>query len=70
MRVSRTSANSSEALVSRVEELEVKIKALSLSSHEFQELRAWLAEFDADVWDRECVRTQPRAGSTLSPIRR
>jgi hypothetical protein len=37
--------------VSRVEELEGKIKALS--SHEFQELRAWLAEYDAEVWDRQ-----------------
>jgi len=37
--------------VSRVEELEVRIKALS--PHEFQELRAWLAEFDAEVWDRQ-----------------
>ena len=35
--------------MSRVEELEVKIKALS--SQEFQELRAWLTEFDAEVWD-------------------
>ena len=37
--------------MSRVEELEVKIKALS--SHEFQELRAWLTEFDAEAWDRQ-----------------
>ena len=37
--------------VSRVEELEGKIKALS--SHEFQELRAWLAEYDAEIWDRQ-----------------
>jgi hypothetical protein len=36
--------------VSRLEELEDKIKALS--SHEFQELRAWLAEYDAELWDR------------------
>jgi hypothetical protein len=34
-----------------VEELEGKIKALSM--HEFQELRAWLAEYDAEVWDRQ-----------------
>jgi len=37
--------------VSRVEELEVGIKALS--PREFQELRAWIAEFDAEVWDRQ-----------------
>jgi uncharacterized coiled-coil protein SlyX len=37
--------------VSRVEELEVRIKALS--SHELQELRTWLTEFDAEVWDRQ-----------------
>ena len=37
--------------MSRVEELEGEIKALS--SHEFQELRAWLAEYDAEVWDRQ-----------------
>jgi hypothetical protein len=34
-----------------VEELEGQIKALS--SHEFQELRAWLAEYDAEIWDRQ-----------------
>jgi hypothetical protein len=37
--------------VSRVEELEVRIKALS--SHEFQQLRAWLTEFDAGIWDQQ-----------------
>jgi len=37
--------------VSRVEELESQIKALS--SHELQELRAWLAEYDAEVWDQQ-----------------
>ena len=37
--------------MSRVEELECRIKALS--SNEFQELRAWLAEYDAGVWDRQ-----------------
>ena len=37
--------------MSRVEELEGQIKALS--SHEFQELRAWLAEYDAGIWDRQ-----------------
>jgi hypothetical protein len=37
--------------VSRVEELEGKIK--TLSPREFQELRAWLADYDAEVWDRQ-----------------
>jgi hypothetical protein len=37
--------------MSRVEELEDQIK--TLSSGEFQELRAWLAEHDAEVWDRQ-----------------
>ena len=37
--------------MSRVEELEGQIKALS--SNEFRELRAWLAEYDAGVWDRQ-----------------
>ena len=37
--------------MSRVEELEGKIKALS--SHELRELRAWLAEYDAEAWDRQ-----------------
>ena len=37
--------------MNRVEELEVRIKALS--SHEFQELRAWFAAYDAEVWDRQ-----------------
>jgi hypothetical protein len=37
--------------VSRVKELEGQIKALS--SHEFEELRAWLAEYDAGIWDRQ-----------------
>jgi hypothetical protein len=45
--------------VSRVEELKVKIKALS--SHEFQELSAWIAEFDAEVWDRQ-IRGDAAAG--------
>jgi len=47
--------------VSRVQELEARIKALS--SHEFQELRAWLAEFDAEVWHR-----QLRAGALRARI--
>lgn len=37
--------------MSRVEELEGRIKALS--PDEFQELRAWLAEYDAEHWDRQ-----------------
>ena len=37
--------------MTRVEELEGQIKALS--SNELQELRAWLAEYDAEVWDRQ-----------------
>ena len=37
--------------MSRVEELEGKIKALS--AHELRELRAWLAEYDAEAWDRQ-----------------
>ena len=45
--------------MSRVEELEGQIKALS--SHEFQELRAWLAEYDAEVWDRQ-IGTDAAAG--------
>jgi len=36
--------------VSRVEELEVRIKALS--ARELHELPAWLAEFDAEVRDQ------------------
>jgi len=45
--------------VSRVEELEVEIKALSLD--EFQELRVWLAEFDAEL-GRTQIRTDAAAG--------
>jgi hypothetical protein len=37
--------------MSRVEELEGQIR--TLSSNEFQELRAWLAEYDAQIWDRQ-----------------
>jgi hypothetical protein len=37
--------------MSRVEELEGQIRSLSAS--EFQELRAWLAEHDAEMWDRQ-----------------
>jgi hypothetical protein len=37
--------------MSRVEEPESQIK--TLSSSEFQELRARLAELDAEIWDRQ-----------------
>lgn len=37
--------------MSRVEELEGQIK--ELSSNEFQELRAWSAEYEAEVWDQQ-----------------
>ena len=37
--------------MSRVEELEEQIR--SLSSNELQELRAWLAQYDAEVWERQ-----------------
>ena len=37
--------------MSRVEELEGQIK--TLSPNELQELRAWLAEYDAEIWDRQ-----------------
>jgi hypothetical protein len=37
--------------MSRVEELEGQIK--TLSSNELQELRAWLTEYDAEIWDRQ-----------------
>jgi hypothetical protein len=37
--------------MSHVADLEGQIKTLSLA--EFQELRAWLAEYDAEVWDRQ-----------------
>ncbi len=37
--------------MSRVQILEREIRALS--PEEFAELRQWLAEFDAQVWDRQ-----------------
>jgi hypothetical protein len=37
--------------MNRVEQLEDEIKALLPS--EFQELRAWLDEYDAQVWDEQ-----------------
>lgn len=39
------------AVVSRVEELEGRIKALS--ARELRELRVWLAEYDAELWDQQ-----------------
>jgi hypothetical protein len=45
--------------MSRVEELEGQIK--TLSSSEFQVLRAWLAEHDAELQDRQ-FRTDVHAG--------
>jgi len=38
-----------KVFMSRVEELGCQIKALS--ARELGELRAWMAEFDADIWD-------------------
>ena len=37
--------------MSRVEQLEDEIKALL--PHEFRDLRAWLDEYDAQVWDEQ-----------------
>ena len=37
--------------MSRVEEVESQIRTLSLG--EFQQLRAWMAEHDAEIWDRQ-----------------
>ncbi len=37
--------------MSRVEELESKIQ--DLTSHELSELREWLAEYEAERWDRQ-----------------
>jgi hypothetical protein len=37
--------------MSRVEQIEGQIRALS--SEELQALRAWFAEFDAGLWDRQ-----------------
>jgi hypothetical protein len=37
--------------MSRVEELEGRIKALSAG--ELRELRAWLYEYDAEAWDQQ-----------------
>ncbi len=53
--------------MSRVEELESQIKSLSCS--EFQELRAWLAEHDAEIWDRQFHDDDPPGewGMRLAP---
>ncbi len=45
--------------MSRVEEVESQIKTLSLN--EFQQLRAWMAEHDAEIWDRQ-FRADVQAG--------
>jgi hypothetical protein len=37
--------------MSRVEQIEVQIK--ELTSEELQSLRAWFAEYDAQIWDRQ-----------------
>lgn len=37
--------------MSRVEEVQSQIK--TLSPGEFQQLRAWTAEHDAEIWDRQ-----------------
>ena len=37
--------------MSRVEDLEGQIKALS--SDELQQLRAWLVEYEAELWDHQ-----------------
>jgi len=37
--------------MNRVEELEGRIEAPS--PHELRELRNWLAEYDAELWDRQ-----------------
>jgi len=37
--------------MSRVEEVESQIR--TLSPGEFQQLRAWMAEHDAEIWDRQ-----------------
>jgi hypothetical protein len=37
--------------MSRVEQIEGQIK--ELTSEELQSLRAWFAEYDAQIWDRQ-----------------
>jgi hypothetical protein len=37
--------------MSRVEQIEGQIK--DLTSEELQSLRAWFAEYDAQIWDRQ-----------------
>jgi hypothetical protein len=44
-------AQSKILVMSRVEELESQI--MGLLPEEFRELRAWVAEHDAEVWDRQ-----------------
>lgn len=37
--------------MTKIEQIEREIKALS--TEEFAELRRWISEYDADLWDRE-----------------
>jgi hypothetical protein len=45
--------------MSRVEQIESQIK--DLTSKELQSLRAWFAEYDAQIWDRQ-FEADVRAG--------
>jgi hypothetical protein len=45
--------------MSRVEQIEGQIK--DLTSEELQSLRAWFAEYDAQIWDRQ-FEADVRAG--------
>jgi hypothetical protein len=45
--------------MSRVEQIEGQIK--ELTSEELQSLRAWFAEYDAQIWDRQ-FEADVRAG--------
>jgi hypothetical protein len=45
--------------MSRVEQIESQIK--DLTSKELQSLRAWFAEYDAQIWDRQ-LEADVRAG--------
>jgi hypothetical protein len=45
--------------MSEVEQIESRIK--NLSPEELAKLRAWFAEFDAEVWDRQ-IEADAKAG--------
>jgi hypothetical protein len=45
--------------MSEVEQIESRIK--NLSPEDLAELRAWFAEFDAEVWDRQ-IEADAKAG--------